>query len=222
MLILGLNTSDNGYLSVSLSENDNVLGTFNKETKKTEQTVNLIYELFEKLSLTPEKLATIGVITGPGGYTGIRAGMSVAKTISQLLDIPVIGFNKADAFIYSYYLSDKSNSYICPLIDVKRDEVYTCIGKVENSKIVYILEPCVITLDKVSEILNESDKNITVLSSELPNFNIDFTGQKNNIVFNYDFKIDSPEICNITYKQVIQGINTKYNDIYPIYAREAI
>lgn len=215
MLILGINTSENGYLSVSVSNKDEIIGSIDKNTKKTEETINLIYELFNNLSLKPEQLSAVGIITGPGGYTGIRAGVSVAKTIAQLLDIPVIGFNKADAYILAF----NSDKLVCPLIDVKRNEVYTCIGKANNNNIEYVLEPSVIQVNDIIGKVKNSDKEITVLVSE-------FSTQKelfeniNNVDF--EFKINSDDICKITYKAILEGKNTKYNDILPIYAREAI
>lgn len=217
MLILGLNTCDNGYISISLSNKDNIISTINKHTKKTEQTVNLIYELFENLSINPYDLSGIGLITGPGGYTGIRAGISVAKTISQLIDIPIIGFSKSEALIKSY--SNDSEKYICPLVDVKRDEVYTCIS---DKSLNYVLKPSVMTLENISKTLKESNQNIIVLASEIPEFDKSYDIKKENILFDYQFSIDSPEICKLTYNQILKGVNTKYNDIFPIYAREAI
>ncbi|MFN8577539.1 MAG: tRNA (adenosine(37)-N6)-threonylcarbamoyltransferase complex dimerization subunit type 1 TsaB [Candidatus Sericytochromatia bacterium] len=218
MLVLGINTCENGYLSVSISEDDKIIDSIEKYTKKTEETVNLIYELFKKLDLNPEQLISIGLITGPGGYTGIRAGLSVAKTMSQLLDIPLIGFSKAEAYIYSF----NSNELVCPLIDVKRDEVYTCIGKINEDRIEYILEPCVIELNKISEILKNSNEKVLVLSSEILSLKDKNDFDINKIIVDLDFKINSQEICKITYDSLKKNKITKYYDILPIYAREAI
>jgi tRNA threonylcarbamoyladenosine biosynthesis protein TsaB len=218
LLILGLNTCDNGYLSVSISENDTIISTLEKNTKKTEETVNLIYEMFSDLSIKPEQISAIGLITGPGGYTGIRAGISVSKTMSQLLNIPIIGFSKSEAYIYSF----NSNKLICPLIDVKRNEVYTCIGELKNNNILYNLSPCVMSFQEISEKINNSENEIIVLSSELLNFQGENNINNKNISFDKSFKIGSDDICKITYNSIVNGKKSNYQDILPIYAREAI
>lgn len=220
MLILGINTSDNNHISVSLSENDKIIKTIEKTTKKTEEAINLVYELFNSLALSPNDLSGIGVITGPGGYTGVRAGIAVAKTMAQLLDIPVISFNKTDLYILAY---NKTGKTICPLVDVKRDEVYTCLAALDNNLINYQMPYIVITTGQLKDLLEKSEKEVIVLSAELTDKKEIFEQITSpNITFDYNFKINSEDICIYTKQKILSGEKTGYNEVIPVYAREAV
>lgn len=220
MLILGINTSDNNHISVSLSENDKIIKTIEKTTKKTEEAINLVYQLFDSLALSPNNLSGIGVITGPGGYTGVRAGIAVAKTMSQLLDIPVIAFNKTDLYILALNKTDK---IICPLVDVKRDEVYTCFSTLNNNLINYQMPYTVMTTGELKDLLEKSEKEVIVLAAELADRKEIFKEITNqNITFDYNFKINSEDICMFTRQKIIIGEKTGYNEVIPVYAREAV
>jgi tRNA threonylcarbamoyladenosine biosynthesis protein TsaB len=50
-----------------------------------------IDELLKEHSLTPENITDIKVNPGPGSFTGLRVGASIANTFSWVLDIPVNG-----------------------------------------------------------------------------------------------------------------------------------
>ena len=45
---------------------------------------------FEKANLKPQNIDKIFVVTGPGSFTGIRVGLTVAKTMAYALNIPII------------------------------------------------------------------------------------------------------------------------------------
>jgi len=217
LLILGIDTSKTNHINISLSENNKVIETIYKDTKKTEETINIVYELFIKNNIKPEQLKGLGVITGPGGYTGIRAGVSVAKTMSQLLNIPCVAFNKVDLYFSSFNDEFNSDQKIYPLVDIKRDEIYTFNPDSNDND--YI----VLTIENFINILEKSTEKTTILANEVINKNDLFSKLLNkDISFNYNFKIDSIDICNQTFKAISNGYAKSYRDIIPVYSREAV
>ena len=68
----------------------------------TESFVQEITKACEAAHCTIRELACIGVTTGPGSYTGIRVGVSVVKTLGQLLNIPVYSVSTLEAFLVPY------------------------------------------------------------------------------------------------------------------------
>ncbi|QNL50359.1 tRNA (adenosine(37)-N6)-threonylcarbamoyltransferase complex dimerization subunit type 1 TsaB [Olivibacter sp. SDN3] len=98
-----------------------------------------IKEVMAKSGLEMKDLDAIAVSKGPGSYTGLRIGVSVAKGICYALDIPLIAINTLDAMVTGYIDQLKSlrkddlslDSLFCPMIDARRMEVYTAIYRLD-------------------------------------------------------------------------------------------
>ena len=54
------------------------------------QMMPVLEQAFEKSNITPKDLNKIFIVTGPGSFTGIRVGLTVAKTMAYCLNIPLI------------------------------------------------------------------------------------------------------------------------------------
>ena len=85
-----------------------------------------ILEILEDAKLTLGEIDEIAVSKGPGSYTGLRIGVSTAKGICFALDKPLIAVNtlKAMALGVSELATADDKSYICPMLDARRMEVY--------------------------------------------------------------------------------------------------
>lgn len=89
----------------------------------------LIEEMLAHTSLSIQDFDAIAISEGPGSYTGLRIGTSVAKGLCYAADLPLITINTLEALALQYSLkSQKSlpdNAILCPMIDARRMEVYT-------------------------------------------------------------------------------------------------
>lgn len=83
--ILIIDTSDSKKTTVKL---DNIEVS---ETIKSENILSLIDKLLKKCHTNLNELSGIQVNEGPGSYTGLRVGISVANALSIILNIPVNG-----------------------------------------------------------------------------------------------------------------------------------
>jgi tRNA threonylcarbamoyladenosine biosynthesis protein TsaB len=133
-LILSIETSEN-TCSVALGNEYELLGTLEITDGKSH--ASMLTVLIEKLLIKKEinfsELKAVAVSKGPGSYTGLRIGVSVAKGICYALNIPLISINTlqimSEGFIQSGYLRKhnilEENILLCPLMDARRMEVYT-------------------------------------------------------------------------------------------------
>ncbi len=81
------------------------------------------------------EISAVAVSKGPGSYTGLRIGVSVAKGLCYALDVPLIAINSLD--VLGKYAVQNANEFstiepkedllFCPMIDARRMEVYTAL-----------------------------------------------------------------------------------------------
>ncbi|HZH54893.1 MAG TPA: tRNA (adenosine(37)-N6)-threonylcarbamoyltransferase complex dimerization subunit type 1 TsaB [Sphingobacteriaceae bacterium] len=92
----------------------------------------LISDLLTASSLALNQLSAISVSKGPGSYTGLRIGISVAKGLCYALDYPLIAVDSLQMLCEGFRQSDYPQSLheqhlLCPMIDARRREVYQAI-----------------------------------------------------------------------------------------------
>ena len=75
-------------------------------------------------------LDAVAVSGGPGSYTGLRIGVSVAKGVCYALDIPLISVSTLELMcvpVLLRYDDMEENALLCPMIDARRMEVYASL-----------------------------------------------------------------------------------------------
>jgi len=98
-----------------------------------------IKEILEENGVTMNDLDAIAVSKGPGSYTGLRIGVSVAKGLCYALDIPLIAISTLQAMAAgAVELAGDNidkNDLLCPMIDARRMEVYSALFDAENGEV---------------------------------------------------------------------------------------
>jgi tRNA threonylcarbamoyladenosine biosynthesis protein TsaB len=131
-VILNIDTSTE-VASICLSKDgDNLSLLSNKEQKDHASWLHVaIHEIMESNGFDMKDLNAIAVTDGPGSYTGLRVGMSTAKGLCYALKIPLITEStlKTMACSASLQINNIGGSFLCPMIDARRMEVFTGIYK---------------------------------------------------------------------------------------------
>jgi len=145
-LILALETATD-VSSAAIFEGPKLLGTLDFHANKLHARLMtvLIQQLLENLQLKASDLAGVGVTQGPGSYTGLRVGTSVAKGMAMALDIPLLSVGSLDSLAASVMdIAESLNARIIPLLDARRMEVYCGVFSSQAEKLeavqAYVLE----------------------------------------------------------------------------------
>jgi len=128
-IILNIETAT-PVCSVCISENNQELITkeITEGQAHAESLTILIQDAFREIGMPMERLSAVAVSKGPGSYTGLRIGLSVAKGICYALDKPLIAIDSLKALAYGTYLqAGIEDALYCPMIDARRMEVYTAL-----------------------------------------------------------------------------------------------
>ena len=89
--------------------------------------MELIEACLDQSKTTYNDLNRIGVTIGPGSFTGVRVGMSVARGLGLSLNIPVLGISTLDACEAKAEKS-RHDGKLVTLLDAKRGELYCKIA----------------------------------------------------------------------------------------------
>lgn len=144
--------------SVALSCNGNTIA-LHEETRHNihASSLTLFIELvLIQASISIHEVDGIVISKGPGSYTGLRIGTSVAKGLAFALDKPLISINTLQAMTVGMINQYKSSTIFCPMIDARRMEVYTALYDINLQE----LQPTmalVVNENSFSEELNQGE-----------------------------------------------------------------
>ncbi|MEL7587308.1 MAG: tRNA (adenosine(37)-N6)-threonylcarbamoyltransferase complex dimerization subunit type 1 TsaB [Prolixibacteraceae bacterium] len=101
-----------------------------------------VQEIINRNKLNFDMLSAVAVSMGPGSYTGLRIGVSLAKGICYANAIPLIAVSPLQAmssFIIEnksrWNLPDSGEAAFCPMIDARRMEVYMALYDINNQEL---------------------------------------------------------------------------------------
>jgi len=123
VLTLAIDTATT-QVGVAVGRDGRVLGEVRIDgaRRHAEELAPAIEYLRHETRVALDDLACVAVGTGPGLYTGLRVGVTTARTLAQVLDVPVVGIPSLDLVAYPWRSTDRR---ILAAIDARRAEVFT-------------------------------------------------------------------------------------------------
>lgn len=189
----------------------------NRQNVHAEHLTQLIDEVMQQAGFTYKNLSAVSVSSGPGSYTGLRIGVSTAKGLCFALDIPLLAISTLDAMTTGMSLKTeaKNISFLCPMLDARRMEVYAAVYQ-SGEKV----------LNDHAEIINENsyrewlDKGRVLFFGTGAEKCKPVLGQHANAVFADDFLCSATYQTQIAYADFMQQkwVDTAYFE--PYYLKE--
>lgn len=154
MKVLGIETSGNiGGIAICGDKHVIVTRNFKTGMHHGRELVPTIKILLDEIGWKPGDIDLIAVDVGPGSYTGLRIGVTCAKTLAYALNKPVVDVPVFDIITENYHAESHGHItlpfsytgeirsllqrdilasegyYLCPILDAKRRHVYACMYK---------------------------------------------------------------------------------------------
>ena len=148
-MILYIDTSSS-YLYTGLIDNTKIIAEIKKEYNQELSKVALpeIVSMFENNAIEPKNIQKIIVVNGPGSFTGIRIGITIAKVYAWSLKIPITTITSLEAMA----ISSESDMVRVPIIDARRGYCYSAIFDKDEKE---VLKPCYITYNELQKELEK-------------------------------------------------------------------
>ncbi len=166
MKILALDSS--GLVaSVAVATEDTLLAEYTVNYKKThsQTLLPMLDEVARMIELDLKTIDVIAVAAGPGSFTGLRIGSATAKGLGLALDKRLVHIPTVDALAYNLYGCGK---YICPLMDARRNQVYTGIYRFDGDELQIIKKQSPMAVEKLAGQLNELCGEVIFLGDGVP------------------------------------------------------
>ena len=194
--------------SISLANNGELISIRELNEKNYSHSTKLhsfIEEVLKNSNITVNKLSAIAVSSGPGSYTGLRIGVSAAKGLCYALQIPLISVPTLQ--VLARQLNIQREDLIIPVMDARRDEVYSAVYNSEY-ELVRNIFPEIIDSESFIELAKDNKLYFIGNGQEKCER---FIRKNSNLIFsNYDTFPSSKEMILISFKKFKKS---KFEDI---------
>ncbi len=168
MKILGIDSSGM-VASVAVVEDDIMVAEYSVNHKKT-HSQTLLPMLDEIVKMTEQDLNdidAIAVAAGPGSFTGLRIGAATVKGLGLALGKPVVAVPTCHALAYNLWGTD---SLVCPIMDARRNQVYTGIYEFSEGKLSCLMEQSAMDIHDIISRLNDMKRPVIFVGDGVPVF----------------------------------------------------
>lgn len=116
----------------------------------------MVKDLTAESGLQLSDMTAVAASKGPGSFTGIRIGVSSARALAQILNIPAIGVPTLKAFAYNM---PGYRGLICPVFDARRSQVYAGAYRWQNGEIREAVKGAPYSIDEFLEKVKAADQS---------------------------------------------------------------
>lgn len=164
----------------------------------------------------------VAVTAGPGSFTGLRIGVTAAKALALALNVPIIGVPTLDVMANGIPFTEH---YICPIMDARRNQVYTALYKGTEGKVERLTEHMATDINDYLESLKERDGKIIFLGDGVAVYRETITS-----LLGAERALFAPSFCNLQHASVLaavaeqlyhEGKSEDPSTFVPIYLRKS-
>ncbi|WP_341754466.1 tRNA (adenosine(37)-N6)-threonylcarbamoyltransferase complex dimerization subunit type 1 TsaB [Candidatus Tisiphia endosymbiont of Dioctria rufipes] len=217
MKILAFDTANNSA-SVAISEDQIILAYIEelRSSMQAETIVPMIEEALKIAKLSYHDLDYLAVTNGPGSFTGIRIGLSVAKGLLLSTDITGITTSNCEYFWWRASRQVKNYNKIFIFLNAYRGQLYSQVfDQNEQASI-----PSLINYDQAVELLNTEDATINVCAGSGVEMIYDKIKDIKNLTILPRFtRVKALHICKYIADKIRK--HNFSNSIEPLYIRPA-
>ena len=159
----------------------------------------------------------ISVSAGPGSFTGVRIGISIAKGLATPNNLPCVPVSTLEAMAYMFLSEDIT---VCPVMDARCNQIYNALFRVENGKVERLCEDRAILIDELIEKLKSLPGKIVICGDGSDLFS--------NLISDFDnIKLPSENLKYqsavgvglMSYDSFVNGNTVSPEDLIPMYLR---
>jgi tRNA threonylcarbamoyl adenosine modification protein YeaZ len=155
--------------TVAVLADEVLLAEYTVNYKKThsQTLVPMLDEIKNMTELDLSEIDAIAVAKGPGSFTGLRIGSATAKGLGLALEKPLVSVSTLEGLAMNAW---GIRGLICPIMDARRQQVYTGVFRFEEGELVTVRSDCAIGIEELCEYLKDRDEEVLFLGDGVPVF----------------------------------------------------
>ena len=139
--------------------------TINYKKTHSQTLLPMLDEIVKMTDMNLDTIDAIAVAGGPGSFTGLRIGSATAKGLGLALKKPLIHIPTVDGPAYNLCYTDR---IICPIMDARRNQVYTGIYQMDGDKLQVLEAQMAVEIDELAKKLCTYGKPVIFLGDGVP------------------------------------------------------
>ena len=209
--------------SVAIVTEDDLIAeyTVNYKITHSQTLMPMLDEIVQMTDVKLKDLDGIAISEGPGSFTGLRIGAATVKGLGLALNIPIIPVPTVDGLAYNLY---KAKVIICPLIDSRRNQVYTGLYKWVDDEFTVVSEQKVVGIEEIADEINEAFEEVIFLGDGVRVFE-----EKLKELIDVPYSFAPPHVSKqragaigaLGLEYLKKGMTVHADDFAPIYLRKS-
>lgn len=164
MKLLAIDTS-NQVMSIAVLENQKIIGelTTNLKRNHSERLMPAIDALMKEVNIDTQEIDRVVVAKGPGSYTGLRIGVTTAKTLAWTLNKELVGISSLEVMAANVL---STTAYIVPVMDARRGNIYTGLYQFRDDELHRVEKDTHISAEKWANYLSKKDGSFILVGED--------------------------------------------------------
>jgi len=208
--------------SVALATVDNLLAEITLQTKKTHSELLMphIAKLMNMAQVAKADLKGVAVSIGPGSFTGLRIGLSTAKTLAYALHIPVVGVPTLAAMAYGCPVP---GVILAPMLDAQKGNVYQALFEWHQGELKEIQPAIVTEVTAALESLSQQERPVVVMGESAVMYREKIEQIGKNLILAAPHVViqRASSVAGLGYKLIKQGVRHDVMGLEPLYIRRS-
>jgi len=206
-----------GGLAIGFGDEPAQAVAFEASARHATQLIGRLDELLRRFSLTPRQLDELYVSAGPGSFTGLRVGITVAKTMTQALPhLRCVAVPTCQAVAYNAADLDWSNLGV--VLAAKNDIVHASLYRRRDGRICAQGQPRV---EPIGDFLSRAPRPLVLLGEALRHCRFEAQGVAPAAPLDSDLHLpDALGVWQVGHELARAGQYTPPQRLAPIYSRK--
>jgi tRNA threonylcarbamoyladenosine biosynthesis protein TsaB len=221
VLVIGLDSATN-VAGLAIANEQEIIAEVHLNTNKnhSQRLMPTLDWLLKETGYELKDIDAYAVAYGPGSFTGLRIGLATVKALAHTQEKPVIGISTLDSLAHNL---GGARGYICPILNARRNEVYSALYRGEGTSVERIGEYEAINPEILLEKLNQLDEYITFVGDGIAVYRdlIQAKLPKGILAQISNCNCRAAQVAMLGMKKLLEGNVSSPLDLEPVYLRQS-